>query len=598
MFLSFWRRLLAHPWCMPMLAVLGMLMVAPVVNVGLIGDDYIHRALLIGQATNAHPGAFFGLFTFADGQAAHTQALKQSGEAMWWASDSVRLSFWRPLAELTHWLDYQLWPDSPRLMHLHNILWYGLLVAMLGRLYRQLDPDPARAALACLIFTISSLHLYDISWIAARNQLIAGCLTVTALGAYHRWRSQGAARHGWIAFGALVLGLLTAEASLAIVGYLCAYCLTLDAGRPWAQRLRALAPFLMVVVAWRLLYNHLGYGSSGSGMYIDPGADLARFAHALLLRMPTLFLAEVFGVPSTLTAALPPIDRIVYAAGAAVAVGAFMLAAAYFRLWSSAMARFLALGALFALIPVCAGQPTDRLLLNAELGLSAVLAMLFSRVWLHHRQYTGPVAWAAKGVIGLSMLAHLLVFPVMMLGSAALMKRLVTPSTVDEPLSLPASAADPAAHVLLLNPPIAPMVYYYPTIRRYFGVTNPASMQALASGAVQAITVDVLDAATIRLTGAKAFIDDLSRDVTASPFKAGDVVDAGRMTVTVAAVSPTGVPTSVVFHFDRPLSDPQWRIYAWGDKGYVPFALPAPGHSVVLPAADLRKMVMNRLKSG
>jgi hypothetical protein len=36
--------------------------------------------------------------------------------------------------------------------------------------------------------------------------------------------------------------------------------------------------------------------------------------------------------------------------------------------------------------------------------------------------------------------------------------------------------------------------------------------------------------------------------------------------------------------------------YAWGDNGgYVPFALPAIGHSVAIPKVDLSKMVKRAL---
>lgn len=33
-------------------------------------------------------------------------------------------------------LDFRLWPDSPVLMHLHNLAWFALLVFLAGWIYR------------------------------------------------------------------------------------------------------------------------------------------------------------------------------------------------------------------------------------------------------------------------------------------------------------------------------------------------------------------------------------------------------------------------------------------------------------------------------
>ncbi|MDO9235482.1 MAG: hypothetical protein Q7U28_05525 [Aquabacterium sp.] len=75
-----WRHLLSHRRATWLLALLGMLLILPTLNVGLLADDFFVSELLTGQAHYAHPGAFFGLFTFADGQSAHVQLLKDIGQ--------------------------------------------------------------------------------------------------------------------------------------------------------------------------------------------------------------------------------------------------------------------------------------------------------------------------------------------------------------------------------------------------------------------------------------------------------------------------------------------------------------------------------------
>lgn len=578
-----------------MLALVGMLMVAPTLDVGLVGDDYVHRNLLLGRDAHEHKATPFGLFTFVDGSAGHVQALKASGRVTWWAAEHLRLSFWRPLSELTHWLDYRLWPDTPALMHAQSILWYGLMVFLLGKFYRLLDDDPVRTGLATLIYAASCLHLLAVAWLAARNQLVAGCFSVLTMILYHHWRSRTSALHGWLAGVAMVLGLLSAEAAIVTAGYLAAYGLAYEHGRPWWPRLRALIPFMLIVVVWRVAYSHMGYGSAESGSYIDPGSSPVRFAQAMLVRMPALLLAQVFGATSSVLTQLSPPMQAVYASVAAAVVLLAAAVAQYFRLWSSPLARFYALGAVLALVPVCAAEPNDRLLLCSQFGMSGLFALLFVQVASTARARRGAVALGGKVVVGLMALVHLVLLPGATLVSSALMKRALAPTTVNEPLSLPIAADERARHVIMLNPPAVLFVYYYPLVRDYFGAPNAASMQALAPGN-QEVVLTVVDESTLRLSTAKGFVDPMSRDAVRLPFKVGDAVDIGQVDVTVQELTPEGAPRTALFHFAAPLRDPRWKFLVWQGLGYGAFEMPAKGQVVRLPAADMSKLVMSAFK--
>ncbi|TAK86122.1 MAG: hypothetical protein EPO09_19920, partial [Aquabacterium sp.] len=93
-----WGKLLSSRWCIPIAALIGMLLVAPTINMGLMGDDYLHWSLLTGLASNPQPGSIYGLFTFANGDPHANQAMMDSGKLIWSASETLRISFWRPLA--------------------------------------------------------------------------------------------------------------------------------------------------------------------------------------------------------------------------------------------------------------------------------------------------------------------------------------------------------------------------------------------------------------------------------------------------------------------------------------------------------------------
>lgn len=595
---SRWAKWLSLPRCVPILAVLGMLLTAPALNSGLAMDDFIHWAILMqGLMPAPHPGSPWGLFSFIQVDVEHTRALKEIGQIVWWASNDVRLDFWRPLSEFSHWLDYRLWPDSPPLMHVQSTLWYGLLICLMGRLYFRLDNNPSRqtAGLATLFFALSSLHLTAVTWLSARNQLIAGCFTLLCITAYHDWRHTRLARHGWLAALMLAAGLLSAEAAVATMAYLVAYALCMDTAPNWSQRLRPLLPFMLIVVAWRIAYHLLGYGAANSAFYIDPAADPARFAGVLLLRLPTLLLSLLVGIASPMIALLQPLQQAQYAVGATAIALLFFLAAHAYGLWSTRLARFYGLGAFLSIIPFCASQPADRLLQNAELGMSALLAMLLTLMLARQRQHRGWLGRGRQAMLWVIMAAHLLIFPVQTVFMSTFKKVVGEQLTVTDPLSLPDARFNPSERMVLLNPPIASMNYYYPLVRQYHGMQNPRSMHALVSGD-QPLKLTVLDAQTLEITGTKGFGDQISRDIKTHPFTAGQTLPAGPIQVTVMSLTPLGAPLTVRVHFDSPITSAPWRFYTWTDSGYTPIDLPAPGQTIHFAAPDVGGSIMKRIK--
>lgn len=203
----------------------------------------------------------------------------------------------------------------------------------------------------------------------------------------------------------------------------------------------------------------------------------------------------------------------------------------------------------------------------------------------------------AKILIGLIVFVHLVVMPIQTVAYAALRKPLLTPTSVLDPLGLPDGRQDPDARLVLLNPPMAALTFYYPSVRRYHGMVNPASMHALANS-FHDLSLTVVDAHTLELrsAGNKSFIDAFSRDVVTRPFKIGEVIQAGPLQAVVATLSPHGTPRSVRFRFSSPITSSPWRFYVWTDAGYVPYTLPAPGQTTSLPAPDLSRALMRQLK--
>src|SRR5687767_4342080 len=108
-------RALAHPRA-PWLAVAAAIALSlPSVTEGWLVDDWVHRALFL-RGEGAWTGAA-NMFAFVPELSRATGGLAFP----WWASPDLKLSLFRPVSGFTHYLDYQLWPDSPLLMHLHSV---------------------------------------------------------------------------------------------------------------------------------------------------------------------------------------------------------------------------------------------------------------------------------------------------------------------------------------------------------------------------------------------------------------------------------------------------------------------------------------------
>jgi hypothetical protein len=582
----------AGVWWVTLLAVL---LVLPTVQVGLVGDDFLFREIFHGRHPGDHPGALFGLFTFTDGLAEHNRELRAQGLIPWWVSDHARMMFWRPLSELTHWVDHLLWPNTPAMMHLHSVAWYGLLVWLLARLYRQLDPSPVRANVSALVFSVSAAHLLAVIWLAARNQLIAACLILLCLSAHHAWRSQGKAVSRWLAWVWFAAALGAAEAGIAAMAYLASYALFMDRERSPVQRFVSLLPYLLTVVLWRHQYGQWGYGSADLGGYIDPGQDPLRFLQALCLRLPSLMLAAVAGIPSTALQFFPVAWKPLYAAFATATLGGMFWLTWRLGIWRSAALKFLAFGAVLALVPVCAAEVNDRLLLNAELGMSAVLGTLFVRLL----SPAGVSAWPAKQpgvrrlVTGLACV-HLVLFPVIFVSTTLTVGRVVAVASHDEPLALPHVPASSGQHMVLVNPPSALFVGYFPFARRFHGVESGVSLQALVNGD-QHLSLTVLDPYTLRIQGTRGIGDAVTRDLVRRPFRVGEVMDAGTFVAKVEGVRPDGLASAVRLRFKQRLDHGSLRFFVWSGDRYAPFNMPSP-HSapVSMAPASVKALVKRR----
>lgn len=570
-------------------ALAAVLLTLPALKLGLQGDDHVHRTALLAPPESAL--ALFhlrpwDLYRFASGDAADMLQRMDSGTWPWWTLPTLRVAFLRPLSSLSLWLDHRLWPDTPLLMHAQSLLLYGLLCAAVGALYAEVLRPRWAAALAALLYAADDAHGMVAGWLAHRNALIAALLAVLAVLLHVRWR-RGSRGAGWLAAAALGAGLLAGEAALGACAYLFAYAVFIEEG-PLARRLASLAPYGVLVVLWRLLYQHLGYGAFGSGLYLDPVREPGAYLGAVLWRAPALLLGQLLGPPSELWGMAPPpwLPAMALGAVAVLALVGWGLAAV---VRASAEARFLLCGALLALAPVCGTVPADRLLLLVGVGAMGLVALLLR-----------AVAERAAGH-GARALAVVLVAFHCVLGPLLLPLRTWSMEPMErgvrrlERTLPPMDALFGHTYVVVSMPSFLPLSYAL-TLRlealaRAPGGwgDRPLPRVRLLGTALGPVDVERPDERTLRLRAEGGLLDDLFGHLLRGadhPLRPGEELHLTGLSILVEDATADGRPRLARFRFDVPLEDGSLLWQTWTPRGMATFTPPPVGGRVSLPPVD------------
>lgn len=604
------ERLLSRhlPWH---LALLAMLLCMPALRVGFQMDDYTHRAQLTWPKSLGISRSPAELFAYIRGNEETNRRVVATGGLPWWSPEGLRISFFRPLAGLTHGLDHEIWPQLPWLMHLQSLVWFGGVVVAASLFYRRILGATWVAGLAALLFAVDDAHGWPAVWLANRNALLAVFFGLLTLIAHDRWRRDGRWIWAIVAPLALLSGLLSKESAVATGAYLAAYALFLDRGT-LTSRLRSLVPCVLTGVVWWAAYKHLGYGVTGSGLYIDPGTTPLRFLGALVERGPILLLGQwslPFGDWTFRSDMLWVLSRnggqILWLAASGFLL---ILAAALAPLVrSDATARFWALGMVLAVVPACATFPSDRLLFFVGIGGMGLLAQFIAAV-------VGKVNWTkrswrripTRALCVLLAVVHLGFAPVALARTTGALKRGGGVLGGNAAASFPSGMVASFQTVFVMNAPSYLLFVNSWLISALEGRPSPMRCLVLGSG-IRSIRIHRPDERTLLVrpeggflalpgvpqSGSEEapplfarrnmfpFIDRLYCDDR--QWMVGQRFDLGYVVVEITAITDDGRPAEAAYHFNKALESPFFRWIQWADGAYVPFPLPATGETVTLP---------------
>jgi hypothetical protein len=249
-----------------------------------MADDFMQLGILEGVSPCTWLGPM-NVYTLADGDPAHMRTLKDTGAFQWFWDPEFKAKFFRPLSSVLLIIDHAIFGLNPIGYSLHNILWFASLIIAAGFLMQRAVPGRI-SSLAIVIFSISGIHWYVVYWTAARHIVVAASIGLWSLLAYAKWREQGWKKGRFISIIGILFSLLAGEAALGVLAYFFAYEL-LATDDALKQKLKNLLPFILVTIAYLIVYKSLGYGAGAGSGYLNPLTEPLRF----LLAFPGRFLA-------------------------------------------------------------------------------------------------------------------------------------------------------------------------------------------------------------------------------------------------------------------------------------------------------------------
>jgi hypothetical protein len=333
----------------------------------------------------------------------------------------------------------------------------------------------------------------------------------------------------------------------------------------------------------------MGSGVSGSGLYVDPTSAPLRFARIAIGRVLVLIADSVLNVPAELSGAVSWTQPWIAAIGLLSLAGVMLWLRVAVRTAGEDQARsvrWLAVGALFALVPGAAGMPGGRLLLPSSLGAAAIFAFLLRDGLGRWRRATHA---GRLGRASIAAATFALAMPNLVLAGPLLVGKMVAWKSIADSMrdEVCQPSLDASARVIVVwsdNPPAAVLGR---AIRWFYGKGKTASwtvvslapgIQRLARPSPTDLILDMLEQPTL---GSEWEV--LFRSPERS-MRVGDVVrQEGGLQIIVQAVQE-GRPTQVLLRFPRPIESTDLRFLTARHGHMAVQALPPVGGSATIGA--------------
>ncbi|HET6333933.1 MAG TPA: hypothetical protein VFG30_12015 [Polyangiales bacterium] len=560
-------------------ACVGFVLVLPSFGNGLqILDDVPQRDFILAKLHGdvwARNRPWYDVYNLVGGDPKFALLTRFFWVTPWWTWLELKIQFFRPVSAATLYLDYALFGQHYWLAHLHSALWYFAACGLVCLAMLQVSQSRAAAALGSLLFAVDDAHSSSVSWLAGRNAVVGAACFAAALNLYVLGARRQQLRWVVAAAFSLLIGLLAAENVVSTLPFFVAYTFVLDRRR--LQRKLVDAALVSACVAiWFVGHKSLGFGTFGSGAYLDPIRDGSAFWRAMPSRILALIQLQL-GPPWAIVPYIPfPSFIGLYELGRWVVLPA--LALFVIRCFDREIAYW-SLSATCGLIPLTAGAPHDRLLTHVGMAWCMLLALMILALLrkaphLSRVPGTGFRLFAAV-VLGL----HLALAPcALALG--------VNSQTIPD---LDARALDKEPEwwkrdVIVVNVPTMFLVAQLNWQRELRKLQRPSAFGVLGASDQQ-VEVVRIDQHTIELFAAAGYLQDVFSNFWRGPgvpLRVGELVGVRGFAVTVLQLTPDGRPQRVRVRFDRDLTDPALFFIYWDAQQFKPFRFGQVGERTLI----------------
>lgn len=302
--------------------------------------------------------------------------------------------YYRPLIELTYYLDARLWGMEPVFMHLENVLIHALntiLVYLLARKIVSLSTTslctiPGLPLLSALLFALHPANAEAISWIAGRTDPLATVFVLCSALLLAKGLQEDREGLLYLSVLLLLLGVLAKEVAvfflpvaISMIYFWSRSCAVAKPGQAVRQALRRSAPFVAAALAISAALLAQGASSGSNAMLkLFKGAGGTPYQDSLTALQIFGFYVKKLLAPAPLNFAITHLSVYHWAAG---------LAAALALLFGSRQRHL------------------SRLLIGASFFMitPALLAALFNISWapVAERYLYLPSAFFCIGILGL-----------------------------------------------------------------------------------------------------------------------------------------------------------------------------------------------------
>ena len=161
--------------------------------------------------------------------------------------------YYRPLINITYWLDYKIWGMNPTGFRTTNLLLHLLVCLLLYEFIMLLVGDRGGAFWGTLFFALHPVQTESVAMIVSRNNILVTLFLLAALYTYVIWWKQRSAPALALSFLAFIGALFSKEFGFAALPVFFLYHRLVAEGKDVRREMFSYIPYVAITICYLLL---------------------------------------------------------------------------------------------------------------------------------------------------------------------------------------------------------------------------------------------------------------------------------------------------------------------------------------------------------